>query len=136
GKRDRILPMADRIVVPLREQCAGKIVMANPDNTGQTDIPADTDGQGFVRIDGGYLTQALKACGGMVDFKLINSYSPTLFSADGYQLVVMPMITDKAQAEQKATAEPEPEATEPVSEVAEPADKPKGKRRAKQPVTA
>ena len=108
-----------------------KVVMANPDSTGQAELPADTDGQGFVRIDGGYLTQALKACGGMVDFSLASATSPTLFSLDGYRLVVMPMITEKAQAEAKAKAEP-------VSEQAEPeATKPKGKRsRAKQPVTA
>jgi DNA polymerase-3 subunit beta len=34
----------------------GKVVMANPDDKGQADILADTDGQGFVRIDGQYLT--------------------------------------------------------------------------------
>jgi hypothetical protein len=117
----------------------GKIVMANPDDKGQADIPADTDGQGFVRIDGQYLTNALKACGGMVDFKLTNSYSPTLFSVDGYQLVVMPMVTDKAQAEAKAKAEPVAEATtteqaEPVTEaiteaVAEAEAKPKRSRK-------
>jgi hypothetical protein len=109
----------------------GKIVMANPDTTGQAELPADTDGQGFVRVDGKYLAQALKACGGMVDFKLTNSYNPTLFTTDGYQLVVMPMLTDKSQAEQKAKGQAEP-TTEP-----EPATKPKGKRsRARQPVTA
>ena len=105
--------------------------MANPDTTGQAELPADTDGQGFVRVDGKYLAQALKACGGMVDFKLTNSYNPTLFTTDGYQLVVMPMLTDKSQAEQKAKGQAEP-TTEP-----EPATEPKGKRsRAKQPVTA
>ena len=112
----------------------GKVVMANPDSTGEAIIPADTDGQGFVRIDGKYLTQALKACGGMVDFSLASATSPMLFSLDGYQLVVMPMITEKAQAEAKAKAEQaqaEPEATEPVAE------KPKAKpKRTKQPVTA
>ncbi|GAH81418.1 unnamed protein product, partial [marine sediment metagenome] len=71
----------------------GKIVMAEPDNKGQAELSADTDGQGTVRIDGQYLAEALKACGGMVEFKLTNAYSPTLFSADGYQLVVMPMLT-------------------------------------------
>ena len=70
--------------------------MANPDDKGQAELSADTDGQGFVRIDGQYLANALKACGGMVDFKLTNAYSPMLFTADGYQLVVMPMLTDKA----------------------------------------
>jgi len=109
-----------------------KVVMANPDSTGQAELPADTDGQGFVRIDGGYLTQALKACGGMVDFSLASATSPTLFSLDGYRLVVMPMMTDKAQEQQKAEAKAKTETpAEPVAE------KPKGKRsRAKQPVTA
>jgi DNA polymerase-3 subunit beta len=111
----------------------GKIVMANPDDTGQAELSADTDGQGFVRIDGKYLAQALKACGGMVDFSLASASSPMLFSLDGYRLVVMPMITEKAQAEAKAKAEQaKAEAT-----TTEQADKPKGKRsRAKQPVTA
>jgi DNA polymerase-3 subunit beta len=119
----------------------GKLVMANPDDKGQADIPADTDGQGFVRIDGQYLAEVLKACGGMVDFKLTNSYSPTLFTTDGYQLVVMPMLTDKSKDEQKrdyeAKAKAEPPA-EPVAEQAKPeVTEPKGKRsRAKQPVTA
>jgi DNA polymerase-3 subunit beta len=116
----------------------GKLVMANPDDKGQADIPADTDGQGFVRIDGGYLADALKACGGMVDFKLTNAYSPMLFGVDGYRLVVMPMLTDKANEQAKADKQAkgeatttEPEATEPVT------DKPKGKpKRAKQPVSA
>ena len=74
--------------------------------------------------------------------------SPMLFSVNGYQLVVMPMLNTESQSkgEPKAEAEPEttePEATETVEpepevEVTEPvAEKPKGKRnRAKQPVTA
>jgi len=124
----------------------GKVVMANPDDKGQADIPADTDGQGFVRLDGGYLADALRACGGMVDLKLKNASTPMLFSTNGYQLVVMPMMTDMAQeqarAEQEAgeaEAEAVAEPTEPVAEpVAEPVvEKPKGRRsRAKEPVTA
>jgi len=115
----------------------GKLVMANPDDRGQADISADTDGEGFVRLNGSNLAEALKACGGMVDFKLSNPLAPTLFSTNGYQIVVMPMITDKAQeyakkqAEAKAEAEPA-EVAEPASEPAEPV---KAKRsRAKQPV--
>ena len=80
----------------------GKIVMANPDDRGQAELSADTDGEGFIRLDGGYLAQALKACGGMVDFKLTSPVAPVLFSTNGYQLVVMPMISDKAQEYQKA----------------------------------
>jgi DNA polymerase-3 subunit beta len=96
----------------------GKIIMADPDSNGEAIIPADTDGQGSVRIDGKYLAEVLKACGGMVDFKLTNAHSPMLFANDGYQVVVMPLLTTEAkeameregQAEAKAPAEPEAEA--------------------------
>jgi len=96
----------------------GKIIITNPDEKGEAIITADTDGQGSVRIDGGYLADALKACGGMVDFKLTNAYSPMLFTTDGYQVVVMPMMSSKAEAAQKeATAQAEPTETEPEAEV-------------------
>jgi len=83
----------------------GMVVMANPDDKGQATLTADTDGEGFVRIDGQYLANALKACGGMVDFKLTNALSPMLFTVDSYQLVVMPMLTDKAREQTKEQAE-------------------------------
>jgi len=118
----------------------GKIVFANPDDKGQAELTADTDGQGKVRVDGQYLAEALKACGGMVEFKLTNAYSPMLFAVDGYQLVVMPMLTNEAneqatadrEAKAKAEKPAEPEATEPVAEPV--ANKPKRSR--KQAVTA
>jgi len=121
----------------------GKVVMANPDDKGQAELPADTEGQGKVRIDGGYLASVLRACGGMVDFSLTNAYSPTLFSQNGYQVVVMPMMTNEANEQAKAEPEAtEPEATEPEAtepEATEPvAEKSKAKRsRAKkEPVIA
>jgi DNA polymerase-3 subunit beta len=91
----------------------GKMIMANPDEKGEAVIRADTDGQGYVRIDGKYLAQALKACGGMVDFKLTNPYSPMLFTADGYQVVVMPMMSTKAEEQAKQDREAK-EAQAPV----------------------
>ena len=114
----------------------GKIAMANPDDKGQAELVADTNGEVKVRIDGSYLAQALKACGGMVEFKLTNAYSPTLFSADGYQLVVMPMLTDyaneQAKKDREAKAEPTAEVeSEPVAET-----KPKKRNRKKEAVTA
>jgi DNA polymerase-3 subunit beta len=122
----------------------GMITMADPDDKGQAEIPADTLGQGFVRIDGKYFAEALRACGGMAELMLNNAYSPMLFTTDGYKLVVMPMLTDKANQQAKAdkeAAKAEVEPTEPAESqpvTAEPeANKPKAKRsRAKQPVTA
>ena len=76
----------------------------------------------------------------MVDFKLTNAYSPMLFTVDGYQLVVMPMLTDKANEQAKADREAKAETTEQAEPVAE--HKPKRSRaegyarRAKQPAKA
>ena len=99
----------------------GFVVMANSEDKGQTAIPADVEGKPVkVRIDGSYLAQALKACGGMVDFKLANAYSPTLFTADGYQLVVMPMMTNETSEQAKRDrAEAEATTTEPAEPVTE-----------------
>jgi len=123
--------------------------MANPDDKGQANIPADTDGQGFIRVDGAYLADVLKACGGMVDFSLTNAYSPMLFSHNGYQVVVMPMLTDEAneqakadrEAKGEATTEPEVEDTTESEASTEPAEQAKPKkakrnRAKKEPVTA
>jgi DNA polymerase-3 subunit beta len=127
----------------------GKIVMANPDDKGQAELAADTEGEGRVRIEGRYLADVLKACGGMVDFKLTTPISPMLFSSDGYQVVVMPMMTAEvkeaeAKAKQAETAKPaeakESKPAEPKAETrSEPAEtKPKKAKhsREKEPVTA
>ncbi|KKK59638.1 hypothetical protein LCGC14_3032400, partial [marine sediment metagenome] len=42
----------------------GKVIMSCPDDKGQAEIPADTQGEVKVRIDGSYLADALRACGG------------------------------------------------------------------------
>jgi DNA polymerase-3 subunit beta len=83
----------------------GKIVMANPDDKGKAVIPADTDGQCSIRVEGKYLADILRACGGMVDFRLVNPYSPMLFVEDGYQVVVMPMMSTKAEEQAKQDRE-------------------------------
>ncbi len=125
----------------------GKIVMANPDDKGQAELVADTDGKVKIRVDGQYLAEALRACGGMVELKLTNAYSPMLFTVNGYKLVVMPMLTteanDQAKADRQAKAESQTE-TEPEPEVkpteqaeAEPVAEHKPKRnRKKEAVTA
>jgi DNA polymerase-3 subunit beta len=117
--------LADSKSYPIDLHLNGGVVMSCPDDKGQFTMPADIEGgEVSVRIDGGYLSEALRACGGMVDFKVTDGKSPVLFAVDGYQLVVMPMLTaDSQKPEPQAentepTAEPEPEAdgTEPVTE--------------------
>ena len=127
----------------------GKIVLSNPDDKGQTELSADTEGEGKVRVDGSYLVSVLKACGGMVDFKLTTPISPMLFASDGYQVVVMPMMTAEGKeavkeakqgetekpAEEKATKPAEPK-TKTRSEPVEAKPKKVKHSREKEPVTA
>ncbi len=113
----------------------GKIVLSNPDDKGLTEVSADTTGQPLkIRLQGQYLYQALRAFGGMVDFKVTNSYSPVLFSSNGYQMVVMPMITDQANEQAKKDREASAKETKP--EPATEPEKPKAKPKAKVPVKA
>ena len=66
----------------------------------------------------------------MVEFKLTNAYSPTLFSANGYQLVVMPMLTDFANEQAKKDREAKAEQAEPTEPVTEKKTKRNRKRQA------
>ncbi|MFC1943545.1 hypothetical protein ACFLWO_03075 [Chloroflexota bacterium] len=138
--------LADSKDYPIDLHLNGGIVMSSPDDKGEVTMPADIEGgEVRVRIDGAFLTEALRACGGMVDFKLTDGKSPVLFVVDGYQLVVMPMLTadsQKPEAETE-TAEPESEAEDTEAEQAEAvaeaeavvkAEKPKRSRK-KEPVT-
>jgi len=83
----------------------GQVIMANTDEKGEAIITADTDGEGFMRVSGSQLADVLKAFGGMVDFQLTNAYSPMLFSSDGFQVVVMPIASDKSAKQHKADKE-------------------------------
>ena len=99
----------------------GKIILSSPDDKGQAELPADTDGELKIRLDGSYLTEALKACGGMVDLKLIDNKSPALFVVDGYKQVVMPMLTSESPKpkDEGKTTEPEAEKADVVTEADE-----------------
>lgn len=137
--------LADSKSYPIDLSLNGGIVMSSPDDKGEVTMPADIEGgEVRVRIDGAYLTEALRACGGMVDLKLTDGKSPVLFVVDGYQLVVMPMLTADSQKPEgeTQTTEPEPEAEDTEAEQAEAvaeaeavvkAEKPKRSRK-KEPV--
>jgi DNA polymerase-3 subunit beta len=125
----------------------GKIIMANPDNKGQAEIPADTEGEGKVRVDGAYLSRVLRASGGMVDLNLTTPQSPMLFSHDGFEAVVMPMMTEQAQkaeqekavqktADKTAEKTPPAKAEKPAVKTAEQSKKPVKPTREKVPATA
>lgn len=110
--------------------------MSIPDDKGEVTMSADIEGgEVRVRIDGAYLTEALRACGGMVDFKLTDGKSPVLFAVDGYQLVVMPMLTVDSQKPEGETQTAKPEPVTKPEVVAKAKVKPKRKpSKAKEPV--
>jgi DNA polymerase-3 subunit beta len=109
--------LADSKSYPIDLHLNGGVVMSSPDDKGEVTMPADIEGgEVRVRIDGSYLTEALRACGGMADFRVTDGKSPVLFTVDGYQLVVMPMMTAESQK-----PEPQAEDTEPQTE-AEPVE--------------
>ncbi|MHA6710995.1 hypothetical protein [Dehalococcoides mccartyi] len=103
----------------------GKLTMSSPDDKGLAEIPADTQGEGKIRLDGSYLADALRACGGMVELKLVDSKSPMLFTSPDYELVVMPMFAGESQTPkgEAQTAEPvKVEASQPTEPEAETAE--------------
>ncbi len=114
----------------------GKILFSNPDDKGTCEMAAETEGEGMrIRLAGAYLLGSLRACGGMVDMRLQNSYSSLSLSTDGYQVVLMPMMSPEAAKEAgrdreakaregekaKAEAAPKPEAP-PAPKPAKPAE--------------
>ena len=153
GNKERLIPIGKQV-----QRCLWRYISRfrpDPATANSSFLFLTRDGKPMTkdRVDGGYLASVLKACGGMVDFKLTNAYSPTLFSHNGYQVVVMPMLTNEANDQAKADREAKGEATtteqaEPTAEVetepvaeAEPEatnkpNKARRSRKAKEAVTA
>jgi hypothetical protein len=111
----------------------GKMTLANVDDKGYAEVTADCEGEGKVRLDGSYLTQILKACGGAVDLRLNSPQSPVLFSSNGFRVVAMPMFTATTPSQPaEAKAEPKAEGTTDVVAQAEAvASEAEGKRKRK-----
>ena len=66
-------------------------------------------------MDGGCLASVMRAFGGMVDFSLSRAYSPMMSASDGFRVVVMPVMSQRASEQQKADREAK-EASEPEAE--------------------
>jgi DNA polymerase-3 subunit beta len=110
---------------------------------GEAQIEAQAEGEAITAVNGAYLRQALKTLGGMAELKVKDPQSAMLFSIDGYRIVVMPVNIGKAEAKPEAVAEAEQvaeqaEAVAEAEEIVEPEtvaeNKPKRKRKAKEPV--
>jgi hypothetical protein len=114
----------------------GKLTLSATDDRGSAHVEAEVEGEAETALSGAYLTQALKALGGMAEVKLSNPKVPILFAVDGYRLAVMPVVmpskpkvhVEAEEIARKAEAQAEREAEAQ-------ADKPKKKaRKAKEPV--
>jgi len=97
----------------------GQMVIANTDDKGEVIVKADTDSEAFIRVNGDYFADAMRAFGGMVDFSLSKAYSPMMFASDGFRVVVMPVMSHKATEQQKADSEAKAEQPEAEPTAAE-----------------
>ena len=127
---------ASAITLAMKE---GSLALTATDDMGSAQVEAEVEGEIETAISGAYLTQALKALGGMAEVKVSDSKAPIVFAVDGYRLVVMPVVLpskSKVEAEAEAVASEAEAQSEAEAEVeAEaPAEKPKRKRKAKEPV--
>jgi DNA polymerase III sliding clamp (beta) subunit (PCNA family) len=131
------LDKASAITLTMKE---GLLALTATDDVGQAQIEAEVEGEVETAISGGFLTQALKALGGMAEVKVSDTKAPILFTVDGYRLAVMPVVLpsqSKVETEAEAVAS-EAEAqveTETETKAETKADKPKRKsRKVKEPV--
>ncbi len=94
----------------------GKVTIEAKEDRGKAVIEAEASGQAKVAVNGKYLLQALKTCGGIAEVKIASPHSPILFSTNGYRCLVMPVFlpdeaeAPKAEAEAPTEAEAEPKA--------------------------
>jgi len=143
------LDKASAITLTMKE---GSLALSATDDMGSAQVEAEVEGDIETAISGQYLTQALKALGGMAEVKVKEAKAPIVFAVDGYRLVVMPVVLPSkskveteaeavaSEAEEQAETEAERETevateAEPQTETEEaPAEKPKRKHKAKEPV--
>ena len=110
----------------------GKVTLSSPDDNGQAEVSADTEGNLDIRLDGIYIANALRLCGGMVDIMGTKPYEPLTIKANGYQVCVMPLLSDKANKAMVADRE----AKEKQAEKQPVASQPKEVKASKVPATA
>jgi len=119
---DKLKPLYRPLTLTIEQ---GKVTLEAKEERGKAEIAADTSGEGKIAVSGKYLIRTLKACGGIVELKLVGASSPMMFTVDSHKCLVMPIVLPEAKSETVAEAEAEGKA-EAVAEA-----KPKRKRKAK-----
>ena len=69
----------------------GKLTLESKEEQGKTELEAETEGEAKTAVQLGYLAQALKACGGMVELQVGSPKGPMIFSVNGYRIIQMPL---------------------------------------------
>ena len=96
------LDKASAITLAMKE---GSLVLSATDDMGSAQVEAEVEGDIEAAISGAYLTQALKALGGMAEVKVSDTKAPIVFAVDGYRLAVMPVVLpSKSKVETEAEA--------------------------------
>ena len=133
------LDRTSAIALSLRE---GKLTLSAADERGSAQVDAEVEGEAVSAINGAYLTQALRALGGMAEVKLSKSKTPIVFAVDGYRLAIMPVVMPTKpkvhiEAEAEAIAREAEAKAEREAKVKAHAEKPRKKHhKAKVPVAA
>ena len=111
---DSTKPLYRPIIIGVED---GKVTFQAKEGRGEADIVAETQGNLKVVVSGIYLIKTLKACGGIVNMRLVGANSPMVFANDSENFtgVVMPVMMPtetkpEAEAEAKAEAVAEVEA--------------------------
>ncbi len=106
---DKLKPLYRALILTITDN---KVTIEAKEDRGKAEITAETSGEGKIAVNGKYLIQALKACSGIADMKLVDAKSPMLFTVDGYRCVVMPLMVSELEAEAKPEAKAEAKSTE------------------------
>jgi DNA polymerase-3 subunit beta len=123
--KDSLKPLARSIILSIGE---GKVILELQGERGQAEIAAETSGQVKVAVQGSRFLQALKACGGIVEVKMVNANSPVLFSVDSQRCLVMPMLLKEWETKAEGQTEAQAEGVAEGETKAEARPKRKGKR--------
>jgi len=125
---DNTKPLYHPLVLTIGD---GKVAIEAKEDRGKAKIEAETSGEGKIAVNGKYLLETLRACGGIVSLQMATPNSPMLFSADGYQVILMPIAMSEL-AKTEATSQAEGEAIAEAEKVAKKAEaKLKGKAKRK-----
>jgi len=85
----------------------GKVTLEAKEDRGKAEIEAETSGEGKIAMNGKFLLDILKACGGIVNLQMATPQSPMLFNVDSCKFVLMPMNIETKPEEETASGETE-----------------------------